>query len=508
MCSLYATVSLHQSLMSTTHDTGHDRIELPAPLMLVALAGTLVALLGGYLDDAWHTERGRDDFFIVPHIAIYAGVAATGGALATWVLLAVRRAGLRGALRERALLLALVSVAVTLASAPIDNAWHLAFGRDAVIWSPPHMLGIAGTFGLAAAILVELRVAGGRIAAIGRQLAGAGVVAAAYFTVVEYDTDVPQFDAVWYLPAVALAATVAFSLIRIATTGRWAASEATAVHLAAIAAVAVLLVAVGFDAPGLPLLLPAAVALDLSARRGWGPLPQALALVAAVFVAYVPVRNELGSGVSIDRADVAVGAPVALLLSWLVLRAATTTGWPVSRRVGTAGVTVIVLLALAVAPALAHDPGQGESAGSVRWAINADGRSLAVDGRLPSSGTCAAARVERIVARRAGREVTRPVRQLGCGFSAALVVPERGRWFVYAEARVDDRPVESWLPIVVGSGDSAAQNSARYAYVPPERSSSAVKFVGGVVLYALMGALIVGVFRLARGGASAQPSRT
>ena len=499
--------------MSKTQDTTHHRIELPSPLVLVALAGTLVALLGGYLDDAWHTERGRDDFFIAPHIAIYAGVAAAGGALAAWVLIAVRRAGIHGALRERALLLALVSVAVTLVSAPIDNAWHLAFGRDAVIWSPPHMLGIAGTFGLAAAILVELRGARGRIAAAGRLLASAGVVAAAYFTVIEYDTDVPQFDSVWYLPVVALAAAVAFSLIRIANTGRWAASEAAAVHLAAVAAVAVLVVAVGFDAPGLPLLLPAAVALDLSARRGWGPLPQALGLVAAVFAAYVPVRNELGSGVMIGGPDVAVGAPMALLLSWLVLRAATTAASTRSLRFGTAVATVVVMLALLAVPAIAHDPGQGEPAGSVRWAIRADGRSLAVDGRLPSSGSCAAARVERVVARRAGGEVSAPARQTGCDFSAALVVPGRGRWFLYTEARVRGRPVESWLPVVVGSGDATAESPARYAYEPPERSGSLVKPIAGTAIYAVMAALIVAVFALARAsvgpiqGREARPER-
>lgn len=44
------------------------------------LAGT-AALFGTYWDDAWHTDRGRDDFFIAPHLTLYGGVldpVATG----------------------------------------------------------------------------------------------------------------------------------------------------------------------------------------------------------------------------------------------------------------------------------------------------------------------------------------------------------------------------------------------------------------------------------------------
>ena len=132
------------------------RLAAPLGVLVIAFLGATSALAGGYWDDAWHTERGRDDFFIAPHIAIYAGIATAGAALSLWALLATRHGGLAAVWRHRPLTLALLSVGVTLASGPIDNVWHVAFGRDAVIWSPPHMLGIAGTFGLGAAILAEL----------------------------------------------------------------------------------------------------------------------------------------------------------------------------------------------------------------------------------------------------------------------------------------------------------------------------------------------------------------
>lgn len=132
------------------------RIDIPRWLVPVIFAGSASALAGGYWDDAWHTERGRDSFLIAPHITLYVGVAAAGWALALWAGLAARAVGWRAALAHPPLALAVVAVVATLASGPIDNAWHEAFGRDAVIWSPPHMLGIVGTAGLAAALLVEL----------------------------------------------------------------------------------------------------------------------------------------------------------------------------------------------------------------------------------------------------------------------------------------------------------------------------------------------------------------
>lgn len=41
----------------------------------VAIVGFGVALFGVYWDDAWHTDRGRDDLLSAPHLALYAGVA-------------------------------------------------------------------------------------------------------------------------------------------------------------------------------------------------------------------------------------------------------------------------------------------------------------------------------------------------------------------------------------------------------------------------------------------------
>ena len=440
------------------------------------------ALAGGYWDDGWHTERGRDEFFIAPHIAIYAGVAAIGGAVSWWLLTILRQQGTRGVLQQPIPLLGIVSVLVTLASGPIDNAWHEAFGRDAVIWSPPHMLGIVGTLCLGAALLAH--IAERRWFAI---VASGLVLAAAAFTVVEYETDVPQFDTLWYLPALSVAVAIAFSIIRLARPGRWTCTEAAIAHL-----VFVILVTVGlqfgeFPTPALPLLVVPALALDRLANRG--ALLNALALAGLVFATHVPVRNWLGSGVEIAATDALLGLPLAVAGCWVVFRLAERRPFPaVPRRLAPVAALMTALITLPVAAAVAHDPGQGTDAGSLQLRMEAEGRAIRVTGQ--DAEGCPSYGKGRIVARRAGRKMVAPLQLSGCSFTGSIRVDSRGRWFVYVELRRPGRSTEAWLPVEAG-GREIVVDDRRYAYIPTRAGSSTVKYVGGVVLYGFMAALLV-----------------
>jgi hypothetical protein len=110
----------------------------PVPVGLVAAGGSAAALFATYWDDSWHTDKGRDEFAIAPHLLLYGGVLVASLAVAAWGLLAWRRAGwgaagVRAVLGQPALLLAGIGGATTLLSGPVDNAWHEAFGRDAVV---------------------------------------------------------------------------------------------------------------------------------------------------------------------------------------------------------------------------------------------------------------------------------------------------------------------------------------------------------------------------------------
>ena len=458
-----------------------------APLWLVgaAFGGGAAALLGGYWDDAWHTERGRDSLFILPHVFIYSGVALIGSALTVWVADTARRVGARSAFARPGVRLAAISVAVTLASGAIDDVWHRAFGRDAVIWSPPHMLGIVGTMVLGAALLGETARRGRAWSAC----AGALVLAAANFVVVEYDTDVPQFGSVWYLPVLAVASSIAFALVRLTTARAWAAGEAAATQLVFVLVAGAFLLSQGFDPPALPLLVAPALALDLAARRGWRAPGQAGVFVAALFAVYVPVRNWLGAGVELDAADVLVGLPLAYLATLPFLLLAS--GGNVARVTPAAAAAAVVaaLLVLAPAAAVAHDPGQGEDAGTARLVVAASDRRLALSGAL-NRETCGELRSGALVARRAGVEWRAPLRLDDCAFRGAVSVDARGRWFVYAELQEDGRTIESWLPIEAGAGTRRVADPERFAYFPPERSAAIGELVGGAALYGAMVALL------------------
>jgi len=89
----------------------------------------------------------------------------------------------------------------------------------------------------------------------------------------------------------------------------------------------------------------------------------------------------------------------------------------------------------------------------------------------------------------------------GCRFSGTIQVPERGRWFTYAELRRGGRNIESWLPVHVGEGRDSASDSSRYAYETDEGNTTTVKIVSGVLLYAAILGLMVATFALVRGTA-------
>src|SRR4029453_8623934 len=58
--------------------------------------------------------------------------------------------------RRPPLLLAAAGGTVTLAALPVDAAWHASFGRDAVLWSPPHMLAVFGSLALLVGLLAAV----------------------------------------------------------------------------------------------------------------------------------------------------------------------------------------------------------------------------------------------------------------------------------------------------------------------------------------------------------------
>ena len=114
----------------------------------------VVAGWGTQWDIQWHLRIGRDSFWIAPHVMTYSGVTlmvlVSFGVLA-WTSWRARHGerdagGLRvlGIRSTRGWHLAAWSILLTVLAAPIDDLWHRLFGLDVTLWSPPHLLGLAG----------------------------------------------------------------------------------------------------------------------------------------------------------------------------------------------------------------------------------------------------------------------------------------------------------------------------------------------------------------------------
>lgn len=123
---------------------------------------------GAYFDIAWHRTIGRDSFFVLPHLFIYGGGAVVGAASMLAIALATigRLADVGGAVLRwgpvRApfgFALSALGTLVILLAVPVDLAWHEAFGKDVLVWSPPHMQGIVGgtvaAFGMLFAVAAQ-----------------------------------------------------------------------------------------------------------------------------------------------------------------------------------------------------------------------------------------------------------------------------------------------------------------------------------------------------------------
>ena len=149
----------------------------PLHPVTIALAGAAgIGWLGfpGLLwDVAWHRTIGRDSFFSPPHMLMYAGVGVNG-LVAAWALLRGARRYGREAFGDPILHLgpwrvpvgfglAGIGFLLAIVGAVLDETWHRYVGKDVNLWSPPHLIGLAGTMlivlGLVLAIAAHTRYA-------------------------------------------------------------------------------------------------------------------------------------------------------------------------------------------------------------------------------------------------------------------------------------------------------------------------------------------------------------
>lgn len=462
---------------------------LPTRILAVVVVAGSASLFATFWDDAWHTDLGRDQATIPPHLLLYGSVGVVGGIVVAWGLSVLRRSrSLAAVLRQPPLLLAATGGTVTLAAMPIDAAWHAAFGRDAVLWSPPHMLGVFGSLALLVGILAGARSESETHLWI---LAGLGalVLGSAVIPVLEFETDVPQFSEALYLPVLLAASLFAAMVLRHVIPGPLPVARAVGIYALLRVAITLGLAGLGRSTPALPLAILGLAAVDLplpwrtaAARYAGGAAGVALILLAASAVGLARV----------DTGAVALVAVPVLLVSVMIL--AIQAGR--LRRSRRPSVLLLLALALALSPtaAGAHDPGQGRAVAPVTLIGTSDGHgSLTITAETPAD-TCSALTPGRVIARRAGRTVTGALTATGpCRYAGQVRVTATGRWFLYVQPRLGARVLEAWLPMDATRAGRVVER--RDLYLPAGRPDGAgpptAEVVSGIVLYAL------GVFLLA-----------
>jgi len=469
-----------------------QRLSLPVGLGWPMVAAGLLAVFATYWDEAFHTDVGRDSAWAAPHLLLYGSVAVVGIGVAAWGLLVLARTrSLTDSLSYRPVLAAGVGALGALVAAPIDAVWHEAYGRDAVLWSPPHMLVVFASIALTLGILAGLPTHARALSIAGSVL----LLANAEAVVFEYEADVPQFSEVLYLPILLAALLlVAAAVQRFGDGQAWVAPMVLG-YVVARLAIAAGLSTIGRSMPDLPIAVLGLAAWDLPLRNRAHKVLAASAAVSCL--AWLASATDLASpaagAVAATAAPVAAAFIVALLLA--------------SRR--RAGAVVVVLALGASIPMLhqqraeAHDPGQGEGVTDAVLTATVAGQRISMI--VTPTEHCDDLTPRRVVARRAGDTISAALDRratasgAACSFVGQITVPASGRWFTYVEFTLHGEAVEGWLPLAAGHDQTLTRT--RQLYRPAgggrEIDTSQVLF-GGLIYLAGVGFLALG-FSSAKG---------
>ena len=298
-------------------------LSLPAGLGWLICGAGAAGIFATYWDESWHTDIGRDSFWTPAHLLLYGAMAVVGVSIAVWglrVLLTLKSA--RRALAQLPVVAACLGGVAALAAAPIDNAWHEAFGRDAVEWSPPHMLVVFAATAIALGALAGIDPNARAL----RAAAGTLLLANAAAVVFEYETDVPQFTEVIYLPILLAVGLTAAGVLRRAVPLAAPVLTACLGYAVLRLAIGAILALLGRSTPDLPIAVLGLAAYDLPLRGRYGrPAAAAAATAALAWAASaLGLASESTSAVGVVAAPVLVVAALILAASYRPARVA----WP------------------------------------------------------------------------------------------------------------------------------------------------------------------------------------
>ena len=349
--------------------------------LALALGAGWLGFPGLLWDVAWHRTIGRDSFLSPPHVLMYTGVAVNGLVSAWAVFWGHRRYGAPGGLLAGG-----VGFLVTVAGAALDEWWHVNVGKDVNLWSPPHLVGLAGTaliaIGLVSAVATHTRFAREPRWLLPRvvllfcfaDLVHKAMVALDHYTLDTWGRtpDFYPFLLALLLPAIFVATTRAL--------GPGAAAATAAIFTAEHILILLALLGFGMRIPTFtPIPLLPALAIDLACaafpvpRTSWLAAPfagLAFAIVAcaqeAAWMAWAVGRPWDPGRVAAAFPGVALTAIGSAVVGWTVgtLVASAATGRPTREALGSrarARATVVAMLALVtVGVAAAYRPSRVE----------------------------------------------------------------------------------------------------------------------------------------------------
>ena len=270
-------------------------------------AALFFALFGVTWDVGYHVDHGRDvALFTSAHVLILIGLVGIGAAAALSVVLATAAratTGWRiGHLRVPYSGLPMLAMAGTaLVGFALDDQWHQAYGIDVTLWSPTHLMMIAGgtfTNFTVALFPVEGGALDGRPSAlrVRRVMMMGGLLLGFCGFLLEFDFGVPQWQAIYEPLIIAITAGLALVAARTAL-GPWGAVAATLFFLLLRAVLALIIGgAMGHTTPRFPLFLGSALLVELAfwlAGR-YGPL--VVALLSGLLVGTMGMATEWAWG--------------------------------------------------------------------------------------------------------------------------------------------------------------------------------------------------------------------
>jgi hypothetical protein len=291
----------------------------------VAVVGLFTAMWAGLWDIGYHIDHGRDrgplgnpahwPLLIGIFIAFSGGLLSIGmadqrDASPAWVRLTPTwRVPLGG-------ILILACMTLALATLSLDDVWHRIFGQDVTLWSPTHFVFLFGGILTVIGMLVLLKEGSiarrrrrGPVETSGDQMVQrigqvwqrvlrvallGGLLCGMELFLAEYDWGVPLYRQVWQPVMLAAFAGLVFTAAR-SWAGRGGALGAWFVYVVIRLTGILVPVLAGVSAPAMPLLLAAAVSVELlGLRLDPRSRPLAFGALAGVLCGTVGFAGEYG----------------------------------------------------------------------------------------------------------------------------------------------------------------------------------------------------------------------